>query len=88
VRLSNPESHKILGARKREWPKVFLPENRDSVTALDVLSAPALPERERAIGDWCRSVSATFAGNRPDYQRCYRSTGLLGAAFVLIKQRR
>ena len=34
------------------------------MTALDVLSAAAGPDRDRAIEDWCRSVSDSFEGNR------------------------
>jgi hypothetical protein len=53
-----------LGRRKREWPSVYLPEDRGSMTVVDVLAASAGPERDMAIDDWCRSVWTAFAGNR------------------------
>lgn len=54
-----------LGHRKREWPRVYLPKNRGSMTIADVLSAPAGPERDMAIDSWCRAVWTVFADNRP-----------------------
>jgi hypothetical protein len=56
--------HKTLARAKREWPRVSIPNNRGQMTALDVLSAAAGPDRDRAIEDWCRSVWAAFEGNR------------------------
>src|SRR5947209_2394095 len=58
------KAHMELGRRKREWPRVCLPEARGSLTVADVLAAPAGPERDVAIGDWCRSVWTGFDGNR------------------------
>src|SRR4051812_36514790 len=48
--------HTALGRRKREWPRVYLPEDRGSLTMADVLATTAGPERDRAIDDWCKSV--------------------------------
>lgn len=59
------EAHRVLARRKREWPRVDLPEYRGPVTVLDVLGAPAGPERDAAIEDWCRSVWSAFEHNRP-----------------------
>src|ERR1700734_1590756 len=56
--------HMELGRRKREWPQIHVPEDRGSVTIEDVLAAPAGPERETAIDNWCRSVWAAFGANR------------------------
>jgi hypothetical protein len=56
--------HMALGRRKREWPKVCLPEDRGGMTATDVLAAPAGPERDRAIDDWCKSVWTACSANR------------------------
>ena len=56
--------HMALGRRKREWPSVYLPEDRGSMTVADVLAAPPGPERDLAIDDWCRSVWTAFASNR------------------------
>ena len=56
--------HMKLGRRKREWPRVCLPEDRSKMTVADVLATSAGPERDRAIDDWCRSVWTAFGGNR------------------------
>jgi hypothetical protein len=56
--------HMELGRRKREWPRVLVPEDRGSMTVADVLAASAGPERERAIDNWCRSVWTAFGANR------------------------
>src|SRR3954466_5026740 len=56
--------HLALGRRKREWPRVNLPENRGSMTVADVLAATAGPERDRAIEDWCQSVWTACSANR------------------------
>ena len=58
------EVHMKLGSRKREWPSINLPEDRGTMTVLDVLAASAGPERDVAIDNWCRSVWTSFAGNR------------------------
>lgn len=58
------EVHMKLGRRKRDWPRVYLPEARGSMTVADVLAAPAGVERDIAIDDWCRSVWAAVSGNR------------------------
>ena len=56
--------HMELGRRKREWPHVYLPEDRGSMTVADVLAASAGSERDMAIDNWCRSVWAAFGANR------------------------
>ena len=58
------EVHMKLGRRKREWPKISFPKDRGSLTVVDVLAAPAGPERDKAINNWCRSVWTSFGGNR------------------------
>jgi hypothetical protein len=58
------KAHMELGRRKREWPSVYLPEDRGSMTVADVLAASAGPERDTAIDNWCRSVWTAFGGNR------------------------
>ena len=58
------KAHMSLGRKKREWPRVYLPEDRGNMTVADVLAAPAGPERDRAIEDWCRSVWVAFDANR------------------------
>lgn len=56
--------HMELGRRKREWPGVYVPEDRGSMTVADVLAASAGPERDAAIDNWCRSVWTAFGANR------------------------
>ena len=58
------EAHMKLGRTKREWPSIDFPEDRGSMTVVDVLAAPAGPERDIAIDNWCRSVWASFERNR------------------------
>jgi len=58
------KAHMELGRGKRAWPRVYLPEDRGSMTVADVRAAPAGPERDAAIDDWCRSVWTAFGGNR------------------------
>lgn len=56
--------HMELGRRKREWPRVYVPDDRGSMTVADVLAASAGPERDVAINHWCRSVWTAFSTNR------------------------
>jgi hypothetical protein len=56
--------HTELGRRKREWPRVYVPEDRGSMTVADVLAAPSGRERDMAIDSWCRSVWTAFGANR------------------------
>jgi hypothetical protein len=58
-------AHMALAVRKRQWPPMVLPSSRGTMTAADVLAIPAGPTRDSAITDWCRSVWAEFAVNRP-----------------------
>jgi hypothetical protein len=58
------EAHMKLGSRKREWPSINLPEDRGAMTVVDVLAAPAGPERDAAIDNWCRCIWTSFAGSR------------------------
>ena len=52
--------HMKLGRCKRNWPSFPLPRERGSVTATQVMSAPAGPDRDRAIHSWCASVWEAF----------------------------
>ena len=56
--------HMELGRRKREWQRMYVPEDRGSMTVADVLAATAGPDRDRAIDNWCRSVWTAFGANR------------------------
>jgi Family of unknown function (DUF5946) len=57
-------AHIVLGRRRREWPNVDLPEHRGTMTVADVLAAPAGPERDVAIDDWCKSVWSACSSRR------------------------
>jgi hypothetical protein len=57
--------HMQLGRRKRDWPAIALPRARGDVTALDVMRHPEGDARDRAIGEWCRSVWSAFHDSRP-----------------------
>jgi hypothetical protein len=57
-------AHMKMGQRKRTWPAIVLPEDRGTITAADVLSAPAGVERDRAIELWCQNVWDAFRDNR------------------------
>jgi len=56
--------HMTLGRKKRDWPKVHLPDHRGTLTVADVLAASAGPERDRAIEEWCKSVWGSCNANR------------------------
>ena len=56
--------HMQLARRKRTWPTFVLPPNRGAMTAVDVMAAPAGPERDLAIHEWCVTVWKAFAANR------------------------
>lgn len=57
--------HMQLGQRKRQWPVIPLPRDRGRMTAADVLTVPAGPDRDLAIDAWCGSVWSAFRDSRP-----------------------
>ncbi|MGB2622100.1 MAG: DUF5946 family protein [Candidatus Acidiferrum sp.] len=59
------DMHMKMARFKRAWPAIPLPEDRGSISVLDVLAATPGPERDNAIDDWCRSVWISFAASRP-----------------------
>ena len=52
--------HMALARHKRDWPSFALPHERGSVTANQVMTAPAGPERDVVIDTWCASVWDAF----------------------------
>lgn len=58
------EVHRKLGENKRVWPTIVFPEDRASLTAVEVLAAPEGEERDKAIEEWCQAVWSTFRTNR------------------------
>lgn len=57
-------AHEILGARKREWPAIQLPEQQGAITPRDVMALPEGAERDAAIDRWCQSVWDEFQDSR------------------------
>jgi Family of unknown function (DUF5946) len=53
-------AHMFLARRKRAWPSFPLPEERGSMTAVEVIAAEPGPERNRAIHAWCVSVWESY----------------------------
>src|SRR5438067_801125 len=49
--------HMELGRRKREWPRVYVPEDRGSMTVADVLAASATVMLPRSSGTYTRGHS-------------------------------
>ena len=49
-------AHMELAREKRAWPAFALPVDRGAMTVMDVAAAPAGPQRDRAIHEWCVSV--------------------------------
>jgi len=58
-------AHRVLAGRSRSWPVFPLPIERGSVTAVEVLAAPAGAERDAAIHDWCAVVWNAYAEQAP-----------------------
>lgn len=52
--------HMTLARHKRSWPSFALPQERGSITASQVIAAPAGLERDHAIDAWCASVWDAF----------------------------
>ena len=57
--------HMQLGRKKRQWPKIVLPQTRGSMTEDDVMKVPEGEERDAAISEWCRSVWEACKEHRP-----------------------
>ena len=66
--------HMELGRRRREWPRVNLPEDRGGMTVADVLAESAGPKRDMAIENWCRSVWTAFGANRQTLIQLFSQT--------------
>lgn len=53
-------AHMAMARATKEWPCFPIPEDRGTVTAIDVMRAAPGPDRVRAIDSWCASVWAAF----------------------------
>lgn len=69
--------HMRLARHGRSWPRVVLPRERGSMTAVDVMAAHDGRERDAAIHAWCVSVWAAFAENRGVVADLLRQHGIL-----------
>jgi len=58
-------AHMKMARQKRTWPALKLPEDRGTITAIDVMRAPEGEERDKAIDAWADSVWRAFSMNRP-----------------------
>jgi Family of unknown function (DUF5946) len=58
-------AHMKLARHKQTWPVCPLPQTRGKITVSEVMAAPAGPERDRMIHQWCVSVWEAFGDNRP-----------------------
>lgn len=70
-------AHMRLARHKRSWPAFALPDERGSITPVDVLAAPAGPARDEAIDAWCASVWSAYAGARPVVDALLRQEGVV-----------
>jgi hypothetical protein len=69
--------HTALARRKQTWPAFAPPTDRGVMTVADVLAAPAGPQRDQAIDDWCRSVWQAFRESRETIADLLRTRGLI-----------
>ena len=58
-------AHMRMAKQKRDWPPLILPEDRGTMTAIDVMRAPEGDERDKAIHEWAESVWGAYSVNRP-----------------------
>ena len=70
------KAHQKLSRQKRQWPVIQLPKSRGSITAIDVMAAPAGPERDAAIDRWCEMVWKAFSDSRDVIVRLVAENGV------------
>ena len=70
-------AHMKLGRQKQTWPAIRFPSTRGSMTAIDVMAAPAGAARDRAIHAWGASVWEAFADNRQTVVDLLRQHGIV-----------
>jgi hypothetical protein len=69
-------AHMALARHRRGWPVFALPRDRGSLTATQVVSAPAGPERDEAIRAWCASVWDAFRNSHGAVVELLRKHGI------------
>jgi hypothetical protein len=57
-------AHMELARHRQSWPTFDLPDDRGTITAIEVMAASEGPERDKAIHAWCASIWASLAENR------------------------
>jgi len=70
------KAHQKLGRQKRQWPTIPLPQQRGSITASDVMVAPAGPERDATIDRWCETVWKAYSDSRDAIVRLVAENGI------------
>jgi hypothetical protein len=65
-------AHMQMARQKRQWPAFDLPQQRGSLTAIEVMAHAAGADRDRAIDDWCRSVWDALSANSPAVEALLR----------------
>lgn len=71
------QAHMALARIPEVWPVGTLPENRGTLTVLDVLAKPAGPARDAEISRWAASVWAAFPESRISVEALLRRRGLI-----------
>ncbi|MFL5578727.1 MAG: DUF5946 family protein [Gemmatimonadaceae bacterium] len=69
-------AHMSLARRSRTWPTFALPTSRGSITAAQVLAAPAGPDRDRAIDAWCAAVWEAYGDSRQAVAELLKQHGI------------
>lgn len=69
-------AHQYLARQSRSWPSFALPDDRGSLTVVDVLAVPAGSQRDKAIHAWCASVWEAFRNCRQTVMELLREHGI------------
>ncbi len=69
--------HMMLAKEKHMWPAFALPGGRGAITAVEVLAAPAGPERDAAIDAWCAAVWDAYTESVPTVAVLLAQHGIL-----------
>ncbi len=70
------QGHMALARRPQTWPSFPLPDDRGSITAIQVVAAPAGAVRDEAIDAWCASVWAAFHDSHQDVAELLKRHGI------------
>jgi hypothetical protein len=58
-------AHMRLAGKRKQWPRLALPDDRGRIRVSDVLAEPPGTARDAKIQDWCVSVWNSFRDVRP-----------------------